>query len=214
MTLPRLYAIVDADAARAAGWAVPDLARAFLAGGARLLQVRAKTLASGAFLEACDAVVAEARAFGATVIVNDRADIARLAGAAGVHVGQDDLPVAAARAVLGDGVVGLSTHRPAQVEAALVEPIDYLAVGPVFGTTSKAAANPEVGLDLVRYAASAALARAEAGEALPVVAIGGITLDRARAVIDAGAASVAVISDLLAGGNPEARVRQYLARLA
>jgi thiamine-phosphate pyrophosphorylase len=224
--LSPLYAIVDDDAARAARWTVPDLARAFMAGGARLLQVRAKSVPSGALLEMCENVVAEARARGVTVVVNDRADIARLSGAAGVHVGQDDLPVAAVRSVLGGHlVVGLSTHSRAQVDAALTEDIDYLAVGPVFGTTSKAGADPAVGLELVRYAEAACAGRGTVGaerarpgharrDRMPIVAIGGITLERARDVIDAGAASVAVISDLLNGGNPERRVREYLARLA
>ena len=206
-SLSPLYVIVDDDATRAAGWTVRELARAFLAGGARVLQIRAKSIPSGALLDICDAVVAEASIPAATVIVNDRADLARISGAAGVHVGQEDLPPAAVRAAFGQQLaVGLSTHSRAQVDEAIGQPIDYLAVGPVFGTTSKAGADPAVGLDLVRYAASIA--------PVPVVAIGGITLDRAREVIEAGASSVAVIADLLRGGNPERRVREYLNRLA
>jgi thiamine-phosphate pyrophosphorylase len=232
LTLPPLYCIADADIARAAGWTVPALARAFLAGGARLLQVRAKSAGSAELLALCDEVAADARAAGATVIVNDRADVARLSGAAGVHVGQDDLRPAAARAAAGEGLlVVLSTHNQRQVDEALGEPIDYLAVGPVFGTTSKAAADPAVGLDLVRHAATARgaapassvgrlrpapspLGSGSSRIRVPVVAIGGITLERAPEVIAAGASSVAVISDLLAGGDPERRVREYLARLA
>jgi thiamine-phosphate pyrophosphorylase len=127
-----------------------------------------------------------------------------------LHVGQDDLPVAAVRRLLGSAaVVGLSTHTPEQIAAAVTQPISYLAIGPVFGTATKDTGYPSVGLDRVRAAATAATAHG-----LPVVAIGGITLDRAKSVIDAGAASVAVISDLLATGNPEQRVREYLRRLA
>jgi thiamine-phosphate pyrophosphorylase len=143
--------------------------------------------------------------------------VARLCGAGGVHVGQDDLSPAAARAIVGrDAVVGLSTHTQAQVDAALSEPLSYLAVGPVFGTATKDTGYSAVGLDLVRYAA-AALARQAAQTGRPrreLVAIGGITLDRAVDVLQAGADSVAVISDLLGTGDPRARVREYLVRMA
>jgi thiamine-phosphate pyrophosphorylase len=145
----------------------------------------------------------------ATVIVNDRADIARLAGADGVHVGQDDLaPADVRRVVGGDAIVGLSTHTPDQMDAALREPIDYVAIGPVFGTTSKATGYDAIGLDAVRSAAAVAR-RAER----PLVAIGGITLERAPAVIEAGAACVAVIHDLIITGDPQGRTRAFLRRL-
>ncbi len=130
-----------------------------------------------------------------------------MSAAAGVHIGQDDLPPLAARRLLGEGaVVGLSTHNVAQVERALREPISYLAVGPVFGTRSKDTGYAAVGLELVGNAAR------RAGE-LPVVAIGGITLDNARSVIDAGAAAVAVISDLLLDRDPRSRTQAFLQRL-
>ena len=208
MVLSRLYAIVDVDTAVGRGWTPLDLTRAYLTGGARLLQLRAKTLASGAFLELALAVEDEARAAGARVIINDRADIARLARSAGVHVGQEDLPPEDVRAVVGPAaIVGFSTHSIEQIDAALGMPIAYFAVGPVFGTETKHTGYERVGLALVRDAAARAAGK------MPVVAIGGITLDTARSVIDAGAASVAVITDLLAG-NPELRVRQYLSALA
>jgi thiamine-phosphate pyrophosphorylase len=186
-----------------------DFAFACLSGGARLLQIRAKQLAGRDFLEAAMVIVERARESAALVVVNDRADIARLSGAGGLHVGQDDLTPAHARAVAGAGVlIGLSTHTREQIDAAVLEPIDYLAIGPVFGTASKDTGYEAVGLDRVR------LATQIAGTAsLPVVAIGGITLDRAQQVLDAGASAVAVISDLLSTGHPEARVRQYLAEL-
>jgi thiamine-phosphate pyrophosphorylase len=206
--LPALTAIVDADVTAACGWTVPDAARAFLDGGARFLQVRAKRVPSRTFLGWCDAVVAAAEPYGAAVVVNDRADIARMAGGAGVHVGQDDLPASAARALLGaSAIVGLSTHTREQVTAARTEPITYLAVGPVFGSRTKDTGYDAVGLDLVQFAGAAA------DPAMPVVAIGGITLERAPQVLAAGAASVAVIGDLFATGDPEARTRQFLARL-
>ncbi len=215
MILSPLYPILDVDIAASQGWTVPDLARACCDGGARLLQVRAKTLGSGAFLSLADEVVGVGRPYGADVIVNDRADLARLSGAAGVHVGQEDLDPAAARHVVGSSaIVGRSTHTLTQIASARREPISYLAVGPVFGTASKDTGYQAVGLALVSEAARSGTASSEGGgEALPIVAIGGITLERAASVIAAGAASVAVISDLLVGDDPARRVRDYLDRL-
>jgi thiamine-phosphate pyrophosphorylase len=202
-TLPALQAIVDADVAAAAGWTPLALSRAYLNAGARFLQLRAKALPSALFLDICDEVVALAREVHALIVVNDRADLAKLSGASGVHVGQDDLPVAEARALLGDhAIVGLSTHSVEQIERALQEPSSYVAVGPVFGTRTKDTGYEAVGLRLVAEAAR------RCGER-PVVAIGGITLENAPSVIDAGAACVAVIGDLLSGGSPEGRVRAY-----
>ena len=216
LPLSPLNAILDHDAAREAGWALPDLARAALAGGARFLQVRAKSLAGGAYLAACDEVVALARPYGALVVVNDRADLALMSGAGGVHLGQDDLLPADARALLGDrAVVGLSTHSLDQARRALALPIDYLAVGPVFGTTTKETGYGAVGLELIRAVGALVERAPHAGRPpVPIVAIGGITLDRARRAIEAGAASVAVISDLLATGSPGERVRHYLDELS
>ncbi|HVZ23599.1 MAG TPA: thiamine phosphate synthase, partial [Vicinamibacterales bacterium] len=120
----RLQAIVDVETAARIGRSPADLARAFLDGGATFLQLRAKRLPSGAFLDLCDCVVALAAPFGASVIVNDRADLARASGAAGVHVGQDDLPPSAVRRLLGEeAIVGASTHDIPQIDAALREPI-------------------------------------------------------------------------------------------
>ena len=207
LILPRLYAIVDATMAARYGWQPLELARAYLAGGARLMQVRSEHAGSARLLEWCDAVVEAGHASGATVIVNDRAEIAVLAAADGVHVGQDDVPARAARRLVGEeAIVGLSTHTPEQVDAALLEPVSYIAVGPAFVTGTKATGWAEVGLELVRHAARRA-------EGRPIVAIGGITLEEAPAVIDAGASAVAVIADLLVGGSPEHRVRAYVAAL-
>ena len=135
--------------------------------------------------------------------MNDRVDLAAMSGAAGTHVGQEDVPPAAARRILGDrAIVGYSTHTTAQIEAAAREPISYLAIGPVFGTRTKDTGYESVGLDMVREATRLA------GQ-LPVVAIGGITLETAPSVLAAGATGIAVIGDLLAGGTPEARVAAY-----
>ena len=202
-----LHAIVDVDVAHRAGWRPADLARAFMDGGARCLQIRAKELPSGAFLDLCDTITATAAPYDAAVIVNDRPDLAVMSRAAGVHVGQDDLPPSRARGLLGeDAIIGVSTHTPAQVEAALREPITYLAVGPVFGTRTKDTGYQAVGLEFV----SAVVRMAGS---VPVVAIGGITLENASSVIAAGVAAVAVIGDLVAVPDVRGRTRAYLQAL-
>jgi thiamine-phosphate pyrophosphorylase len=180
---------VDAELCARENRAPLDVARAFLSAGAKLLQLRCKTWGSGAFLELAGRVVEEAERAGAAVIVNDRADVAALAQAHGLHLGQEDLTPADARTVIGAG------------------PISYLAIGPVFGTGTKDTGYEAIGLETVSRAAAAA-----AGAGLPTVAIGGITGGNAMSVIDAGAASVAIISDLLRG-DPEARCRALLRML-
>jgi len=202
--LPALYPIIDVDLCALRGLDPLAFARACLAGGARLLQVRQKgsTGGGGALLALTREVVRAAHAVDAHVIVNDRADITLMAGAAGVHVGQQDLPAAVVRALLGnDAIVGVSTHTPEQIDEAVAGPADYLAVGPVFRTATKETGYTPRGLELVTQAA---------GRGKPVVAIGGVTRENARAVLAAGAASVALISDLLSDADPEARVRQMV----
>ncbi|HWF83401.1 MAG TPA: thiamine phosphate synthase [Vicinamibacterales bacterium] len=207
--IPVFQAILDEEASARAGWPLLDLAQAFLDGGARLLQVRAKRASGAAFLDIASAIVALAHRAGAAVIVNDRADIAALSGADGVHVGQDDLTPALVRRIVGDGaIVGLSTHTPAQLIDACHAPVSYVAVGPVFATGTKATGYDAIGLERVRAAAATTGARR-----LPLVAIGGITLDTAASAIAAGATSVAVISDLLSTGDPAMRVREFIERL-
>lgn len=205
-----LHAICDAEACQRAGWTVFDLACACLGGGAQVLQIRAKTASSRWLFDTVLAVVERARSANALVIVNDRPDIAWLTAADGVHVGQDDLAPALVRSAVGEAsIVGLSTHTVDQVRHAVAEPVSYVAIGPVFGTFSKETGYEAIGLGTVREAAVVARAKK-----LPLVAIGGITLERAPAVVEAGANAVAVISDLLATGNPEARVKALLAALA
>ena len=187
-----------------AGWAPEDLARAFLDGGARCVQIRAKGLASNRLLDLCDAMTEAARPYDALVIVNDRPDMALMSRAGGVHLGQDDLPPSVVRRLLGPAaVVGFSTHTNEQLDGASAEPVTYVAIGPVFGTSTKETGYSAVGLAQVSEAA-------RRSKGLPVVAIGGITLERAASVWAAGASSVAVITDLLRGGDPAARVRAYL----
>ena len=194
------------DAAATAGYRPIEYARALIAGGVQGLQIRAKHASGRDLVRLCDAVVDAARSAGTLVIVNDRVDIARLCGADGVHLGQADVPPDAARTQLGaSAVIGWSTHSAGQARAALSLPISYLAIGPVFGTTTKDTGYEAVGLDQVTEVS--ALARTQS---LPVVAIGGITLGRVPSVIAAGADAVAVIGDLFTGGDPEARAREYL----
>jgi thiamine-phosphate pyrophosphorylase len=201
--------IVDTEVTQRAGWLPLDLATAYLDGGATFLQLRAKTMSGAALLDLAGRLSELAHGRGATLIVNDRADVARLAGADGVHVGQDDLAPAAVRALVGPGaLVGLSTHTTEQLDAAVHEPVDYLAIGPVFGTLTKATGHDAIGLETVRAAA-----QRTAAHGLPLVAIGGITLERAASVIEAGATSVAVIADLLATGDPAGRTRDFLDRI-
>lgn len=203
--LPLLYPIIDVDLCRMRGRDPRALAAGLAGAGARLVQVRQKAAGSGSLLALCRDLVRVARPAGMQVIVNDRADIAAMAGADGVHVGQDDLPVPAVRRIAGSAaIIGLSTHTPSQVEDALAADVDYVAVGPIFRTATKDTGYEARGLDLVRLAA---------GRGRPVVAIGGITLANAASVLDAGAASVAVISDLLAAEDPAVRMKEYLAIL-
>jgi thiamine-phosphate diphosphorylase len=204
VTLPPLYAIVDPlDTGRTPA----DLAAALLAGGARLLQLRLPEASARDLLEAARAIVPVARRSGATFLVNDRPDVARAAGADGVHLGQDDLPVAAARQVLGPtAIVGLSTHDPEQARAAVAAGADYIGVGPIFTTTTKADALPARGLELLRTV--------RALVPVPIVAIGGITPETAVTVRAAGADAVAMIAGLVRTPDPAATVRRVIAALA
>jgi thiamine-phosphate pyrophosphorylase len=164
-------------------------AAAMLEGGARILQFRHKSNYSREICRQVMEIAELCRSCGAVFIINDRADIALMAHA-GLHVGQDDLAAADARRLLGPAVpIGLSTHNPAQLSQALAEPVDYLAIGPVFATRSKQNPDPVVGLEGVRAAAALATR--------PLVAIGGITQENARAVLAAGAHSLAVIRAIL-----------------
>jgi thiamine-phosphate pyrophosphorylase len=202
LSRPTFYPIVDADACREYGHDPIAVVTACLRGGATLLQLRQKHARGADALALADAVVSVADDYGAAVIVNDRADIARLSGAAGVHVGQDDMSVTDVRVVVGSqAIVGLSTHDESQIDGARQEAVDYIAVGPIYGTVTKDTGYTARGLDLLRYAA----ARGDR----PVAAIGGITLERTREVIAAGAALIAVISDILRG-DPEQRTRQFI----
>ncbi len=202
---PFVYPIVDTAICAARGLDPVRLAAACFRGGARLVQLRAKEDSTAALLALADRLVAAGRATGALVVINDRADVAAISVAGGVHVGQEDIPVAAARAIVGAGlIVGVSTHTRDQIDRALDTSASYVAVGPVYDTRTKTTGYSARGLDLIAYAA---------GRGKPVVAIGGITLERAPEVLDAGASGLAVITDLLVGGDPEARTRAFVAAL-
>lgn len=201
--IPRLYAIVDAACfvnAPDRTKAIIDYARELAAGGATLIQYRAKDLPAREMLSHAREL-RRALGEGVGLVMNDRADLCLAAEFDGVHVGQDDLPPAVVRGIVGgEALVGYSTHNPAQVEEADAMPVDYIAVGPVFATASKANPDPVIGLEGVR--------KARELTSKPLVAIGGITRANCREVIGAGADSVAVISDLLE--CPRISVQEFL----
>jgi thiamine-phosphate pyrophosphorylase len=189
MTLPAFYPILDTTLLGRRGFECVAAAEAILEGGARILQFRHKTFFSRDVFAQAEQIRRLCVDSGAVYVVNDRADIAMLL-AAGLHVGQDDLPPEAARRVIGDArLLGFSTHNEAQLRDAARERTDYLAFGPIFGTLSKETPDPVVGLSELR--------RLRPVATKPLVAIGGITRATARDVLDAGANSVAIISDLL-----------------
>jgi thiamine-phosphate pyrophosphorylase len=202
LVLPRLYVILDAAL-------IPSnkdemvLAMELAGAGVRLLQYRDKTAAARQLFERSRELASALAPRGVSFIVNDRPDVAALAGADGVHVGQDDLEVEAARRVIGpEKWVGVSTHNLQQFQEAANTSADYIAIGPIFSTSSKANPDPQVGLEFVRQV------RGLTGK--PIVAIGGISLEWAAEVIEAGADSVAVISGIMSARDPAERARQYL----
>lgn len=200
LVFPPLYAIMDAVSLRIPGLA---FAQKLIAAGVELIQYRHKCASPGSLFPICQELSRFARSRGVRFVVNDRPDLAALVAAGGVHVGQDDPAVAEARTVCGPEVwVGVSTHSLEQVREADATTADYIALGPVFETTTKAKPDPAIGVDLVRAARKLT--------SKPLVAIGGITAERASALYAAGADSLAVARDLIAAVDPAARVQQYL----
>jgi thiamine-phosphate pyrophosphorylase len=203
LVLPRLYVILDASLLKQSE---TECAAKLVEAGVRLLQYRSKEASARELLEKSRAIAELVCPQGVTFFVNDRPDVAYLAGADGVHVGQHDLRPDAARMVVGkDKLVGVSTHNLEQFSAAAATSADYIAVGPVFETRTKGNPDPVVGSELVR--------RTRAMTDTPIVAIGGITLERASDIIAAGADSVAVISDILLAPDPAERAAKYIALL-
>ena len=181
--------------------------RALIEGGSRFVQIREKRASSDEFYRSVLACLETAKATGTKIIVNDRVDIAMAAGAHGVHLGQKDLPPAEARDLLGDAaVIGISTHTLEQAKLALETPVDYIAFGPVWPTSTKKNPDPVVGLRLLSEVKRIA-------EGVPVVAIGGINESNLAATLSAGADSAAIISDLYRGtGSVAARYRILTAK--
>ena len=198
---PSLYVVLDRAAA--GGRDLVDILDAALAGGSRLIQLREKEWPSGRVLPLAERLRARCAAAGATFIVNDRVDLAVAAGADGVHVGQDDLPARAARPLLRPGMIlGVSTHSVAQARAAQADGADYIAVGSMFPTRSKAEFEL-VGTDLLR--------KLRGEIRVPLVGIGGITHANVGEVITAGADGVAVISAVCAAADPRAAAERFIA---
>lgn len=194
----RLYLVADPDLCRGDFLAT---IRGALRGGVTAVQLRVKRGADGPFLALADDVLAVCREHGALFLVNDRLDIALAAGADGVHLGVDDLPTARARALGGSAfLVGYSPEDDAGAVSARNLGVDYLGVGPVYGTASKSDAGAAIGLDT--------LTRRGAISGLPIVGIGGIGAANAAPVIEAGAVGVAVVSAILGAADPEQAARE------
>ena len=195
-----VYAIVDP--ACCGGRPVSEVAEDLLRGGAAVLQLRVKEpLPDRELVGLARALAAQCRGARRPFVVNDRADIARIVGADGLHLGQDDVSVEEARRVVGSMPIGVSTHDEAQVERAIASGADLIGFGPVFATTTKERPDPVVGVEALR--------RVCAASPVPVVAIGGITLDNVAEVARAGAPLAAAISALAGAPEPEAATRRF-----
>jgi len=208
--LARFYPIVDTAAAARHGCATTMVADCLLEAGVTMLQFRHKEHFSGAVVDELRTIAEMCRTARALLIVDDRPDLARMVGAAGVHVGQDDLSPDEARRVMGSGLIGHSTHNREQLMEGAGSGADYLALGPLFATASKGNPDPVVGLEVLRELAPLV--------SLPLVVIGGITRANAGLALKAGAASVAVIADLYPDESNRAalkeRAKEWLAATA
>jgi thiamine-phosphate diphosphorylase len=198
--LPPLYAILDPEQTK--NRAVDHVMDRLLEGGAKILQLRVKSLLPRDFLELARRVREQTRAAGCQLIVNDRIDIALACDADGVHLGQEDLPLAAGKKLLGDRIVGISTHDIAQAKEAERNGADYVGFGPLFGTTTKDTGLSARGIDMLK--------QIRAAIKIPIVAIGGINESNAQEVWQAGADSAAIISDILGADDIAAKVKRIL----
>jgi thiamine-phosphate pyrophosphorylase len=193
----RLYLVCGSisDSSSPGGRALPDLLREAIAGGVDVVQLREKHLPDEELVAVANATRALCERLGALLIINDRPSVAHEVDADGVHVGQDDMPVAEVRELVGpDMLIGLSTHTPAEIDAVDAELVDYIGVGPVHATPTKPG-RPPVGLELVRYAAAHA--------PVPFFAIGGIDAGNAADAIDAGAQRLCVLRAISCAQDPE-----------
>ena len=199
LVLPRLYVILDATLLTVSAI---ECAQELAGAGVRLMQYRHKHGPAAEMLRVSKELASTLQPQGITFIVNDRPDVAAMAHASGVHVGQDDLGVEATRSLVGEKIIGTSTHNLEQFQKAVDSSADYIAVGPIFATSSKENPDPVVGTELIR--------RVRSLTDKPIVAIGGIKLENAAEVVAAGADSVAVISDILRAPDRRQRAKQYL----
>lgn len=187
--LPKIYPITDP---KLSGLSHLEQTKALIDGGAELIQIRDKTSTSKSFFDAAKKCLAYCRSKNVKLIINDRVDIAMILKADGVHLGQEDLPPAEARKLLGpEAIIGFSTHSIEQATEAIKQPVDYIAFGPIFSTTTKADHDRVVGLEKLN-------ALRDVISEFPLVAIGGINLGNVKAVLAAGADSAAMISALVA----------------
>lgn len=202
--IPALYPITSRSHT---GLSHVEIVSRLIEGGATLIQIREKTASPRDFYHEAKQAVEVAHRQNAKIIINDRVDIAIAVGADGAHLGQDDLPPEHARKLMGDSaIIGYSTHSIEQAIAAAKLPVDYIAIGPIYQTNSKENPDPVVGLDMLR-AMRLLIDK-------PLVAIGGITFSTCPDVWDAGADSVAIISDLYTGGEVVSRTREFCSLLS
>jgi thiamine-phosphate diphosphorylase len=198
---PPLYAILDPEQTK--GRTTETVLRELLEGGIKLLQLRAKVMPAGDFLQLARVTRRLTRSYDCRLIVNDRVDIALACEADGVHLGQEDLPLHAARKLMGDRIIGISTHSTEQAKEAEAGGPDYIGFGPMFGTATKATGYSARGLEMLRQVRKAVT--------IPIVAIGGITEGNVNEVWRAGADSAAIISDLLGADDISDKVKRILA---
>jgi thiamine-phosphate pyrophosphorylase len=201
LTLPPLYAILDPEQTR--GRAAETVFQALLTGGVSILQLRVKSLAPSDFFALAKQVRLETRVHGCKLIINDRVDIALACDADGVHLGQDDLPLAAGRKLMGEKIVGISTHNIEQAREAERNGADYIGFGPMFGTSTKNTGFAPRGIEMLRQIRIAVK--------IPIVAIGGINEQNVQQVWQAGADSAAIISDILAAADIVGKTTRILA---
>jgi thiamine-phosphate pyrophosphorylase len=198
----RLYLVCGqvSDSSGPGARALPDLLREAIAGGVDIVQLREKQLPDEELVAVANAARALCERLGALLIINDRPHVAREVGADGIHVGQEDMPVAEVRDLVGpDMLIGLSTHAPGEIDAVDTEIVDYIGVGPVHATPTKPG-RPPVGLELVGYAAEHA--------SVPFFAIGGLDAENAAETIDAGARRICVLRAIASAANPEQAARE------
>jgi thiamine-phosphate pyrophosphorylase len=198
---PPLYAILDPEQTKSR--APETVLQELLEGGIRLLQLRVKAMSAAEFLQLAHAARTLTRSYACRLIVNDRVDVALGCAADGVHLGQEDLPLHAARKLTGDKIIGISTHEVKQAREAERGGADYIGFGPMFGTTTKETGYSARGLDMLR--------RVREAVSIPIVAIGGITEDNVNEVWQAGADSAAIISDLLSADDIVTKTKRILA---